>query len=208
MKKVKTLKTTSIGDIFEGYLLLSLIQRFIRNKKVRYLAVLTSFLALFGCKTNVQKLQISTIYTEPKRVSKEIPEIGAIQTYMSRKEVTERLVPLIYMLYKNAETLKFRMQGNISSSGHAVHQVRKIRFERGEQKGNTITLRYYVEIKKYPGKESADVKGYNYTKDEIYKIPYDIKLVYIQLYEDRIDDIAANNPKLIAEQTFNFFAKI
>lgn len=208
MKKVKTLKTTSIGDIFEGYLLLSLIQRFIRNKKVRYLAVLTSFLALFGCKTNVQKLQISTIYTEPKRVSKEIPEIGAIQTYMSRKEVTERLVPLIYMLYKNAETLKFRMQGNISSSGHAVHQVRKIRFERGEQKGNTITLRYYVEIKKYPGKESADVKGYNYTKDEIYKIPYDIKLVNIQLYEDRIDDIAANNPKLIAEQTFNFFAKI
>jgi len=174
---------------------------------VRYLAVLTSFLALFGCKTNVQKLQISTIYSEPKRILKEIPETGAIQTYVSRKEVTERLVPLIYMLYKDAETLKFRMQGNISSSGHAVHQVRKIRFERGEQKGNTITLRYYVEIKKYPGKESADVKGYNYTKDEIYKIPNDVKLINIQLYEDRIDGIAATNPKLIAEQTFNFFEK-
>ena len=82
-----------------------------------------------------------------------------------------------------------------------------IRFERGEQKGNTITLRYYVEIKKYPGKESADVKGYNYTKDEIYKIPNDVKLINIQLYEDRIDGIAATNPKLIAEQTFNFFEK-
>jgi hypothetical protein len=51
------------------------------------------------------------------------------------------------------------------------------------------------------------VKGYNYAKDETYEIPNDVKLIDIQLYEDRIN-IAANNPKLIAEQTFNFFSKI
>jgi hypothetical protein len=77
---------------------LSLIQRFIRNKTVKYMVVLTSFLPLFGCKTNVQKLHISTIYAEPKRVLKEIPETGAIQTYVNCKEVTERLVPVIYKL--------------------------------------------------------------------------------------------------------------
>lgn len=182
---------------------LSLIQRFIRNRAVKYLVIVTSFLALFGCKTNVQKLQISTIYAEPKRISKEISGKDLTHTYTTRMEVPKRLAPVIYMLSKNATILKLRIQGNISSSGHAVHQVRKIRFERGEKKGNSITLKYYVEIKKYPGKESVDVKGYNYTKDEIYKIPNDVKLINIQLYEDRINVIAAANPKLIAEQTFN-----
>ncbi|MCJ7936070.1 MAG: hypothetical protein MUW56_21190 [Chryseobacterium sp.] len=112
------------------------------------------------------------------------------------------------MLSKNAETLKFRIQRNISSGGHTIHQVRKIRFEEGEQNGNSITLRYYVEIKKVPGKESADVKGYNYTKDESYKIPDDVKIIKIELYEDRINDTSDTKPKRIAQQTFNFFAKI
>lgn len=175
---------------------------------MKYFVILTSFLALLGCKSNVQKLQISNIYAKPKRVSREIPGTATTHTYTTQMEVTERFVPLIYMLSKNAEVLKFRIQGNISSSGHAINQIRKIRFEKGENKGNSIKLRYYVEIKKYPGKESADVKGYNFIKDEIYIIPNDVKLIHIELYEDHINDTSAKNPKLIAEQTFNFFVKI
>lgn len=170
--------------------------------------ILTSFLVLSGCKTDAQKLKISAIYTEPKKVTREIPGTDSTHTFTTRTEVTERLVPMIFMLSKNAEILKFRIQGNISSSGHSIHQIRKIRFEKGEQNGNYMTLRYYVEIKKKPGKESANVQGYNYTKDEAYKIPDDVKLIKIELYEDRINEISDTNPKLIAEPIFNFFAKI
>ncbi|MGE8553332.1 MAG: hypothetical protein ACN6OB_05240 [Chryseobacterium jejuense] len=175
---------------------------------MKHFVILTSLFALLGCKGNAQKLQVTAIYTEPKRITKEIPETGKIHTYTTRKAVTERLNPMILMLSKNAEALQFRIQGNISSGGHTIHQVNKIRFEIGEQSGNTITLKYYVEIKKKPGKESANIQGYNYTQDEIYKIPGDIKIIRIELYEDQINDPSDTKSKLVAQQTFNFFAKI
>ncbi|MDX8567391.1 hypothetical protein OZ668_05315 [Elizabethkingia sp. HX XZB] len=175
---------------------------------MKQLMIVTSFLTLFGCETNAQKLNITTIYSEPKRGTREVPETGAVHNYTTRKEVTKRLNPMIVMTSKNSEILKFRIQGNISSGGLNINQVRKIRFEKGEQNGNSITLRYYVEIKKIPGKEGSDVVGYNYTKDETYKIPKDVKIIKIELYEDRIKNISDTTPKLIAEQTFNFFAKI
>lgn len=170
--------------------------------------ILTSFLALYGCKTDAQKLQISTIYTEPKQVTREISGTDKTHSYTTYKEVTERIDPMIFMLSKNGETLNFRIQGNISSGGHTIHQVRKIRFEKGEPSGNSITLRYFVEIKRMAGKESVNVKGYNYTEEETYKIPNVVKIIKIELYEDRINEASNRNPKLIAQQTFIFFAKI
>ena len=170
--------------------------------------ILASFSTLFGCKSNVQKLQISTIYAEPKRVTREVPETSATHTFTTQKEATERLNPLVFLLSKNTETLRFGIQGNISSGGHTVNKIRKIRFEKGEQNGNSITLRYYTEIEKIPGKESANVLGYNYAKEETYIIPHDIKIIRIELYENRINDTSDKSPKLIAQQTFNFFAKI
>ncbi|MGJ1420153.1 hypothetical protein ACR79T_11050 [Sphingobacterium spiritivorum] len=175
---------------------------------MKYCIILTSFLVLSACKTNAQKLQVTTIYSEPNRVTREVPETGGKYTYTTRKEATERLNPMIFMISKNAEILKFRIQGNISSGGLNINKIRKIRFEKGEQTGNSITLRYFAEVKKIPGKEGSDVVGYNYTKDETYKIPGEVKIIKIELYEDRIKDTSGTSPKLIAEQTFNFFAKI
>lgn len=175
---------------------------------MKQILVLISFVAFAGCKINTQKLQISAIQTVPKRVAKENSETGTTYTFTSRNEITERFAPQIFMLSKTVETLEFRIQGNINSSGHTMSQVRKIRFEKGEQYGNTITLRYFVEIKKIPGKENEDVRGYNYTKDEKYKIPNDVKLIQIELYEDRLNDTSVINPVLIAQHTFNFFARI
>lgn len=175
---------------------------------MKYCIILASFLVLSGCKTNAQKLQVTTIYSETDRVTKEVPETGAVHTYTTRKEVTKRLNPMIVMTSKNAEILKFRIQGNISSGGLNINKIRKIRFEKGQQNGNNITLRYFAEVKKIPGKEGSDVVGYNYTKDETYKIPGDVKIIKIELYEDRIKNTSGTTPKLIAEQTFNFFAKI
>ncbi|AZA80125.1 hypothetical protein EG347_01960 [Chryseobacterium sp. G0186] len=164
--------------------------------------ILSSFLALFGCKTDAQKLKVSTIYTQPQRVTREIPGTDSIHTFTTRRVVTDRLSTGIFILSKNDETLQFRIQGNISSSGHSIHQVRKIRFEKGEQNGNSITLKYYVVIKKKPGKESANVQGYNYVKDEVYTIPNDIKLIKVELYEERMNDRSETNLKLITQQTF------
>ncbi|EFK56690.1 hypothetical protein ACFU8T_09140 [Sphingobacterium spiritivorum] len=175
---------------------------------MKYCIILASFLVLSGCKTNAQKLNVTTIYSETDRVTKEVPETGAVHTYTTRKEVTKRLNPMIVMTSKNAEILKFRIQGNISSGGLNINKIRKIRFEKGQQNGNNITLRYFAEVKKIPGKEGSDVVGYNYTKDETYKIPGDVKIIKIELYEDRIKNTSGTTPKLIAEQTFNFFAKI
>ncbi|WP_407481311.1 hypothetical protein [Elizabethkingia meningoseptica] len=175
---------------------------------VKQLMIVTSFLTLFGCNTNAQKLNVTTIYSEPKRSTREVPETGGIHNYTARKEVTERFSPMIVMISKNAEILKFRIQGNISSGGHNINRIKKIRFEKGEQNGNSMTLKYYVEIKRIPGKESADVTGYNYSKDESFKIPNDIKIIKIELYEEQTNDTSGRIPKLIAEQTFNFFAKM
>ncbi|WP_260255410.1 hypothetical protein [Elizabethkingia anophelis] len=175
---------------------------------MKQLMILASFLILFGCEANAQKLNVTTVYSEPNRVTREFPETGGKHTYTTRKEVTERLNPMIVMTSKNAETLKFRIQGNISSGGLNINKIRKIRLEEAAQNGNSLTLRYYVEVKKIPGKESSDVVGYNYTKDEIYKIPNDVKIIKIELYENQIKDTSATTPKLIAEQTFDLFAKI
>ncbi|PKF76042.1 hypothetical protein CW752_01520 [Chryseobacterium sp. PMSZPI] len=170
--------------------------------------ILTSYLALLSCKTDAQKLQISIIHAEPKEVKRKNQETGESRTFMTYKEVEKRLDPGIIMFSKNSKTLKFRIQGNISSSGHSIHKVRKIRLEKGTQNGNTITLRYYVEIKKQPGKESANVKGYHYSKDETYTIPNDVKVINIELYEDQINEVSDTLPRLISKQTFNFFAKM
>ncbi len=170
--------------------------------------ILTVFLALLTCKNNAGKLKISTIYTEPKRVIKEIPETNKTHTYNTREEIGERLNPMILMLFKNDETFAFRLQGNISSGGHRINQIRKIRFEKGEQNGNAITLRYYTEIKKTSGKESADIAGYNYTQDETYTIPDGVKILKIELYEDRVNNSLHTRHKVIAQQTFTFFAQI
>lgn len=175
---------------------------------MKQVMILSSFLALFGCKTGAQKLHVSTIYTQPQRVTREIPGTDSTHTFTTRRAVTERLSPGVFMLSKNDEALQFRIRGNISSSGHSIHQVRKIRLEKGEQNGNSITLKYYVEIKKISGKENANVQGYNYVKDVVYKIPNDIKLIKVELYEEQNNDRSETSPKLITQQTFNFFAKI
>ncbi|WP_228433447.1 hypothetical protein [Chryseobacterium arthrosphaerae] len=175
---------------------------------MKHFVILTSFLTLLSCRNNGQKLQVSAIYTEPGRITKEVTETGSVHTYSTRKEVTERFDPGIVMISKTKEAITFRIQGNISSGGHTINKVEKLRFEKGEQNGHTIILRYYAEIRKYPGKESAGVNGYNYTKDETYRLPDDVKSIKIELYEDRINDASNTKQKPIAQKIFNLFAKI
>ncbi len=46
--------------------------------------ILASFLILFGCEANAQKLNVTTIYSEPNRVTREFLETGGKHTYTNR----------------------------------------------------------------------------------------------------------------------------
>ncbi|MCP1997335.1 hypothetical protein [Flavobacterium sp. HSC-61S13] len=166
--------------------------------------ILTSLMLLLGFKTQAQKLTVTTIYATAQRVTREIPETDRTYSSTTLREVTPRLEPEVLMLSTNKSKLHFRIQGNISSSGHQVRNVSGIRYEKGEQNDKEITLKYYVEIKNKPGKEGALIKGYNYTKDMSYRIPKGVKRLKIELYEDHLNLSAATKSKCIAVKTFDF----
>ncbi len=175
-----------------------------KNVVMKYFMLLASLFALWGCKTNADKLQVSTVMSEPKRVTREVPETGKQHTYTTYQEVTERFVPAVYLLSKEGNLVVFNIQGNIASGGHHIQHVSKIRFEEGEQSGNSVSLKYYVIIKHKPGKEGASIAGYNYSQEKEYKIPAHVKVVHVEVYEEHPNQ----EPKLIATNTFDFFAKI
>lgn len=173
-------------------------------RTMKYLMILASIFSLFGCQIKAQTLQVSAIYTAPKQVTREVPETGKQHTYTTYQEVTERFVPAVSLVSKEDKVLRFSIQGNIKSRGLQIRKVSKIRFEQGEQFGNGITLKYYVNIKHIAGKEGASIAGYNYSQEKEYRIPTHVKVVYIEVYEEHPNQ----EPKLIAEKKFDFFAKI
>lgn len=167
-------------------------------------------MAFFGCFAQ-SKLEIEPILTKPAHVTSRSAETGRIFHRSTNIPITKRLEPMILMQTKTEEQLFFFLQGNISSGGHSRHRIKKIRFEKGEQFGNVITLKYFVGVKYMPGKESSNIQGYNYKKLNKYKIPKDIKVINIELYEERLNErIGSNMPKikLLIDKTFDFYPKI
>ncbi|MFD2556069.1 hypothetical protein ACFSQW_16875 [Sphingobacterium tabacisoli] len=162
------------------------------------------FIMLASCKIQDQKLQISPIYAKPKKLIKSSSEDGKAHLATSLQEVTERLQPLIATVSPENGKLELSIQGNISSAGLSVKKVRKIRFEETELEENFITLRYIVEIRKTPGKESADVRGYNYTQGIRYQVPKGTKQVKLELYENHVGDRFVKSPILVFEKTLNY----
>jgi len=63
------------------------------------------------------------------------------------------LTPAITLLSTDLNRLKFHIESNISSAGLNINKVRKIRFEEGKVNGESITLKYIVEIQKIAGKK-------------------------------------------------------
>ncbi|MCA5005226.1 hypothetical protein [Sphingobacterium bovistauri] len=173
--------------------------------KLLYILMILPFLSCSAQK----KLQIETILTQPARVTSQDPETGRVINRSTNIPKTKRTEPAIIMQMQYEDKLTFLIQGNISSGGHTINKVKKIRFEKGKQNGNTITLKYFVEIKRIPGKESANVGGYNYTKEETYIIPEDVKVIHVELYHERLDRSYdqylkdKENPKLVVQQTFD-----
>ncbi len=174
--------------------------------KLLYILMIFPFLSC----SEQKKLQIETILTQPARVSSKDVETGRVFNRSTNIPKTKRIEPAIIMQAHDEDKLTFLLQGNISSGGLSINNVKKIRFEKGVQSRDTLTLKYIVEIKRIPGKEGANVAGYNYTKEESYKIPEDVKIIHIELYHERLDrshDQHLNdkeNPKLVAQHFFDF----
>lgn len=170
--------------------------------KLVYLLICIPFL---NCSAQ-RKLNIEPILSEPSRVTQEDPETGRTIQRTTSTIVTDVLDPMIKLQSKENGKLTFLLQGNITSSGHSINKVKKIRLEKVQQEGGSITLKYYVEIKHIPGKEGANVHGYNYSQNETYNIPKGVQSVYIEMYEDRINKKTGSKQpdlKLVAEQAFN-----
>lgn len=169
--------------------------------KLLYLLMCILFL---NCSAQ-RKLNIETILAEPSRITQEDPETGKTIQRTTLNVVTDVLKPMIKLQSEANDKITFLLQGNVSSSGHSINKVRRIRLEKVQQESNSVRLKYYVEIKYIPGKEGANVRGYNYSQQETYHIPKGVQSVYVEMYEDRINKKAGSKQpdlKLVAEQVF------
>lgn len=174
--------------------------------KLAYILIL---LPLFSCHAQ-RKLKIETILAKTVRVSSQDPATGRIYNTNTRAPLIPRLDPRIVLESNSGNKLIFQLQGNVSSGGRSINKVQKIRSEKPERIEQTITLKYFVEIKNIPGKEGANVLGYNYNKEVTYKIPDGVKRIQVELYENRLNSGSTKHPKLklVAQETFNSPPKI
>ncbi|WP_413531945.1 hypothetical protein [Empedobacter brevis] len=170
--------------------------------KLHYLFI---FFPFFNCSTQ-NKLKIETIIETPSRITSQNTEARK----NNPKSNTKRLEHAIFIKNKSNKNLALKLQGNISSGGLSIYNVRKIHLEEGQKIGNSMTLKYNVEILNIPGKESANVKGYNYSKEEYYKIPKDVEIIKVELYEDYVTQRMHSNlpkSKLLVEKIIDLSTK-
>ncbi|WP_333864042.1 hypothetical protein [Sphingobacterium sp.] len=169
---------------------------------MRNTIIVTVLWMLSGCISHENSLHITVIEGTPKRIVKE-NEMQQKQYYNTYSDNAERLIPTIRILSKEHNSLKLSIQGNISSAGLSINKVRKLRLEEGTLEENRITLKYIVEIEKIPGKESANIRGYNYGQTVNYSLSKGVKYVKVQLYENYTGSHLAERQTLVFEETFN-----
>lgn len=148
---------------------------------MNYFAIMI-FFSFLSCSCQ-NKLETAPIYTNWSReVSYNSTNGDAI--YSTKNVlITPRLPTGITVFSITSNTLKYQMHGAIGWGGHSIQKVRRIRTEQ-EQKGDTLLVKHYVEIKRIPGKESANIRGYNFTKNETIRLSDTVKIVSIELYKE------------------------
>lgn len=74
------------------------------------------------------------------------------------------------------------VQGWYSSHGLQARGLRQIKWTQAVT-GNQVTITCYVQLKSGMGKESAEVYGYNYKQEVVFKIPSAIHQLNFKLIE-------------------------
>lgn len=158
--------------------------------------------AFLSCSSS-SKLKIEPIVSTMARVNRTNKQTGEIVQSTQIVGKTARLDPKIIVVRQDAQHIGLQLQGHIGSGGHMMNRVKKIRLEQEAISGNSIRLKYRVEIKQLAGKESAHVRGYNYSKLENFKIPKGVTILQIELHEDFNNHLSSRRTKLIAEESIN-----
>ena len=179
-----------------------------RKLKMKYFTIMM-FFSFWSC-SGQNRIQIEPLYSKLSRELSHKTANGE-EVYINRDVlITTRLNAEIDVLSENTNSINYQLRGNISSRGHSIRKISKIRLEK-EQFGDTLLLKHFVEIKRIPGKESANIHGYNYTKKETVKIPKGVKIVIIDMYEERLFDPIYRRESLeksyLVQKTINVFPK-
>lgn len=161
--------------------------------------IMFSLLSLFGCKISDRKLHIETVLGEYVKASR-TAENGAHIRYNKRITKTPLLEPKIDDIQKVDNKLAYNIQGHINAGGRTIYRIKNIRTDKIVQ-NDTLFIKHYVEIKTIPGKEGANVMGYNYSQKFNQKVQSGIKKVKIELY---LHYQYRNSNKKIAEELIVF----
>lgn len=168
--------------------------------KLLYILLLLPIMNCFG----QNKLKVETILTKYISTCKQT-EKGVYVRYRQRVPIIDILEPQINIVHQKGTELKYQLQGNISSGGMSISQVKTIRLEK-EIIEDQLILKHIVMVKHPPGKEGNNVMGYNYMKEEKFKIPNGIKVIKIELHEERLNQRTGSRiPKerLLSEKTIS-----
>lgn len=171
--------------------------------KLLYMAFLLSLLSCVGQKN----IQTEPILAAPAHVSVKNVETGRIGYRSTYVPITTSLPPKIIMINRIGDELTLSLQGKIASAGLSRERVKRVRLEQGNLYGNSITLKYIVEIERVAGKENANVQGYNYTTKVVYKVPEGAQVIKVELYEEIPAQAPNTKPqlKLMTSALFDFF---
>lgn len=141
--------------------------------------IIFSILSLFSCKIADNKLRIETVMGQYIKASK-TTENGAHVRYTTRKLAKPLVEPKIDSITLIKNELAYTIQGHINSGGHTIAQVANIRTKK-EFQNDTVFIIHYVEIKNKPGKEGANIMGYNYSQRFQHNLKSGIRKVNIEL---------------------------
>ncbi len=163
--------------------------------KLLYMFLLCS---LFSCK-GAKSISIEPILASPKRIPVEHPETGRTSYRNTYVAHTPRCPADIQVLGYSGNQILLRIQGNISSSGFHKQKLHQISLH-DNIIGDTLVLKYTINLKRIPGKASAHIQGYNYVTEKKYTVPKAIKKIQIELLEELINSNAsAAHPKKLKE---------
>lgn len=145
-----------------------------------------------------RKLQVKPIfgnYITEYRTS----ENGAIIRQRKLIPIGEVFNPEIVFTFNDTNAITYQIKGYNTSGGHSINKIKKIRNEK-ELLDGVLVIKHYVEIVRKPGKESANILGYSYSKNERFKLPKNIKKVRIELYHVQVNRHLDSSTKL---KTYN-----
>lgn len=158
-----------------------------------------------GC-SSPNSLQVETVYSQVVTKPKGENTSGQNRFKPTFKASVAILEPKIVVVSSQDNQIRYEIQSSIASSGLSIQKVRNIALEK-QIVGDTLIVNHIAHVVLKPGKESANILGYNYRKEQMIDLPSNIKQIQISLLEQRQfkdpDIRKAKQPRLLTQTSFN-----